>query len=109
RHMNAVLEKLEHELGPVLAARRSAMPVVPEGARQSSMNINSIHGGEAEGFDGLPAPLVADSCRIVIDRRFLVEEPLDSVKGEVRELLERLRAERPGFRYAMRDLFSVEP
>ena len=109
RQMNALLEKLEHELGPVLAARHSDMPVVPEGARQSTLNINSIHGGEAEGFEGLPAPLVADSCRIIIDRRFLIEEALAGVKGEVVELLERLGRERPGFRYVMRDLFSVEP
>jgi succinyl-diaminopimelate desuccinylase len=109
RHMNALLEKLEHELGPVLAARHSDMPVVPEGARQSTLNINSIHGGEADGFEGLPAPLVADSCRIVIDRRFLIEEALASVKGEVVELLERLSRQRAGFRYVMRDLFSVEP
>jgi succinyl-diaminopimelate desuccinylase len=31
------------------------------------------------------------------------------VKGEVKELLARLESERPGFRYAIRDLFSVEP
>jgi succinyl-diaminopimelate desuccinylase len=52
---------------------------------------------------------VADSCRIIIDRRFLIEEALAGVKGEVVELLERLGRERPGFRYVMRDLFSVEP
>lgn len=109
RHMSAVLEKIEHELYPALAARHSDMPVVPDGARQSTMNINSIHGGENEGFEGLPAPCVADSCRMVIDRRFLIEEQLSAVKGEVKELLERVGAERPGFRYRLRDLFSVEP
>src|SRR5581483_11817824 len=71
--------------------------------------INSVHGGEAEGFEGLPAPCVADSCRVVIDRRFLIEEALASVKGEVAALLDRLSLERPGFRYGLRDLFSVEP
>jgi succinyl-diaminopimelate desuccinylase len=109
RHMSAVLEKFESELYPALAARHSDMPVVPEGAKQSTMNINSIHGGEVEGFEGLPAPCVADSCRMVIDRRFLIEEKLPAVKGEMTDLLERLSAERPGFRYTLRDLFSVEP
>ena len=109
RHMGAVLERLEHELLPRLGARTTVMPVVPEAARQSTLNINSVHGGQAEGFDGLPAPCVADSCRIVIDRRFLVEESLAEVKAEVRGLLERLAGERPGFRYQMRDLFEVLP
>jgi succinyl-diaminopimelate desuccinylase len=83
--------------------------VVPDGARQSTMNINSVHGGEAESFEGLPAPCVADSCRMVIDRRFLIEEALSSVQDEVKALLDKLAQERPGFRYKMRDLFSVQP
>jgi succinyl-diaminopimelate desuccinylase len=109
RHMSAVLERFERDLYPALASRHSDMPVVPDGARQSTMNINSIHGGEGEEFTGLPVPCVADSCRIVIDRRFLIEEALSSVQNEVKELLERLRADRPGFRYTLRELFSVEP
>ena len=60
-------------------------------------------------FEGLPAPCVADSCRIVIDRRFLIEEALASVKSEVTALLDGIAAERQGFRYRLRDLFSVEP
>ena len=109
RHMGAVLERLEHELLPRLATRATVMPVVPPAARQSTLNVNSVHGGQPEGFDGLPSPCVADSCRIVIDRRFLVEETLDGVKGEVRELLEGLARTRPGFRYELRDLFEVLP
>ncbi|MBS0396923.1 MAG: acetylornithine deacetylase/succinyl-diaminopimelate desuccinylase family protein, partial [Proteobacteria bacterium] len=109
RHMGAVLEGLEHELLPRLSARQTVMPVVPAAARQSTLNVNSVHGGQPEGFDGLPSPCVADSCRIVIDRRFLVEETLAAVKGEVRALLERLARERPGFRYTLRDLFEVLP
>src|ERR1700761_7418753 len=109
RHMSAVLEKFEHQLYPALAARHSDMPVVPHGARQSTMNINSIHGGQAENFEGLPSPCVADSCRIVIDRRFLIEEALESVQGEVKAILDQLAGERGGFRYKMRELFSVQP
>ena len=109
RHMGAVLEKFEQELYPALAARRSDMPVVPDGARQSTMNINAIHGGEEESFEGLPAPCVADSCRIVIDRRFLIEEKLAQVQAEVKSILEGLVRDRPEFRYEMRELFHVEP
>jgi succinyl-diaminopimelate desuccinylase len=109
RHMSAVLEKFEHELYPALATRHSDMPVVPDGARQSTMNINSIHGGQGETFEGLPAPCVADSCRIVIDRRFLIEESLDQVQGEMKSLLDGLARDRAGFRYKLRELFHVHP
>jgi succinyl-diaminopimelate desuccinylase len=109
RHMSAVLERIEHDLYPALAARHSDMPVVPEGARSSTLNINSVHGGEAEIDEGLPTPCVADSCRMIIDRRFLIEETLDSVKGEVHALLDKLARERPGFHYDLRELFAVAP
>jgi succinyl-diaminopimelate desuccinylase len=109
RHMGAVLEAFETSLYPHLATKRTAMPVVPEGARQSTLNINSLHGGQSEGHDGLPAPVVADSCRMIIDRRFLIEEPLDTVKAEVQNLLDHLTESRRGFRYELRDLFEVHP
>ncbi|WP_138421781.1 acetylornithine deacetylase/succinyl-diaminopimelate desuccinylase family protein [Maritimibacter alexandrii] len=112
RHMGAVLEEIEATLYPLLASKHTAMPVVPEGARQSTLNINSIHGGEREpedGYTGLPAPCVADRCRIVIDRRFLIEEDIDEVKAEVRSLLEKVKADRPGFDYEVRELFEVIP
>jgi succinyl-diaminopimelate desuccinylase len=76
------------------------------------MNINSIHGGQAEqadDFTGLPAHCVPDSCRIVIDRRFLVEETLDDVRDEVESLLNELKVERPNFEYDMREINSVLP
>ena len=85
------------------------MPVVPDGAKESTMNINSIHGGESEEFEGLPSPLVADSCRIIIDRRFLIEEKLEEVKSEVETILNNLGKDREGFLYKLRDLFEVIP
>jgi succinyl-diaminopimelate desuccinylase len=110
RHMNAVLDRFESHLYPRLAARATDMPVVPTGARHSTLNINSIHGGlpELEG-GALPSPCVPDSCRMVIDRRWLIEEQLAGVKGEVRDLLEQLVKERAGFRYSLRDIFEVSP
>jgi succinyl-diaminopimelate desuccinylase len=112
RHMGAVLAEMEETLYPLLATKRTEMPVVPEGARQSTLNVNSIHGGEAEpedGFTGFPAPCVADRCRIIIDRRFLIEEDLTEVKAEVTRMLEKIREERPGFAYEVRDLHEVIP
>ena len=109
RHMTAVLERFEHELYPLLESRRSDMPVVPDGARQSTININSLHGGQEEGHGGLPAPCVADSCRMIVDRRFLIEESLEQVRAEVTTILEDLAKSRPGFRFDIRELFAVEP
>jgi succinyl-diaminopimelate desuccinylase len=112
RHMGAVLEEIEHRLLPILAGKATAMPVVPDGARSSTLNINSIHGGQAEpgpGDTSLPAPCVADRCRIVIDRRFLIEEELAVVKAEIAGVLAKAEAGRPGFKATVRDLFEVMP
>lgn len=112
RHMGAVLQEIEEVLYPLLATKHTEMPVIPEGARQSTLNINSIHGGEPEQEDdytGLPAPCVADRCRIILDRRFLIEEDLAEVKSEVTRLLERVKEKRPKFEYEVRDLFEVIP
>ncbi len=109
RHMGAVIDRFERDLYPALANKRTSMPVVPEGAKQSTMNINSVHGGLGEGFDGLPSALVPDSCRMVIDRRYLIEESYDEVKGEVVDILEALKRERPKFDYSLNELWTVGP
>jgi len=110
RHMGAVLHAFEEELYPALERKQTRMPVVPEGARRSTMNINSVHGGQTEDFfPGLPAPNVADSARLVIDRRFLIEEDISEVKSEVVAILEKLKRDRPRFDYAIRDLMEVLP
>ncbi len=109
RHMGAVVASFEDKLYPAMAARHTSMPVVPEGAKQSTLNINSIHGGQSEITEGLPAPCVADSCRMIIDRRFLVEEDLDEVKREIDDILSDLEKLRDGFRYEVRDMLEVIP
>ncbi|HVX81670.1 MAG TPA: acetylornithine deacetylase/succinyl-diaminopimelate desuccinylase family protein [Devosiaceae bacterium] len=112
RHMGAVLAEIEDTLYPALAARQTEMPVVPPQARQSTLNINSIHGGQEEpeeGYTGFPSPVVADSARIVVDRRYLIEEKPEAVKGEIVELLERVKARRPNFRYELRELWQISP
>src|SRR5579864_1693067 len=113
RHMAAVLEAFETELYPALESQATAMPVEPPGARTPTLNINSVHGGQPDLEPGaaaaLPAPLVADACRLVFDRRLLIEEDLDEVKARMRGLLDGLAQRRPGFRYALRDLMEVRP
>ena len=88
------------------------MPVVPDGAKQSTLNINSIHGGEPEqeeGYTGLPSACVPDRCRMVIDRRFLIEEDIRDVEAEIRDVLERVRKGRERFDYDIRELHRVLP
>ena len=112
RHMGAVMHEMETSLFPLLATKRTDMPVVPEGAKQSTLNINSIHGGEneqAEDYTGLPSPCVPDSCRMVIDRRFLIEEDIDEVQEEIHGLLRRVQEGRDNFRYDVRELQRVLP
>jgi len=109
RHMGAVLRAFEDELFPALDQKRTRMPVVPEGARRSTMNINAIHGGQSDDYSGLPSPNVPDSCRMVIDRRFLLEETLQEVKDEVIALLNRLKESRKQFDYSIRDIMEVLP
>ena len=112
RHMGAVLDAFEETLFPAMAARWTEMPVVPDGARQSTMNINSIHGGQPEqpaDYTGLPAHCVPDSCRIVIDRRFLIEENVDGVRAEITDLLDGLKSSRPDFDYELREINRVIP
>jgi len=112
RHMAAVLHEFETTFFPALAAKRTDMPVVPEGAKQSTMNINSLHGGAdelAHDYTGLPSPVVPHSARMIIDRRFLIEENMDDVKSEIRQLLDHLTQTRPNFSYEIRDLHEVAP
>jgi len=112
RHMGAVLEEFETTLYPALAAKRTDMPVVPEGAKQSTMNINSLHGGADEpedGYTGLPSACVPDSARMVIDRRFLQEENIDDVRNEISAVLETVKARRENFRYELREVHTVIP
>ena len=112
RHMGAVLDAFERELFPRLASQETAMPVVPAGARRATLNVNSIHGGLEEperGYTGLPSALVPDRCRMIVDRRFPIEETLEGVREEVVTLLEGLGRSREGFDYRLRELFSVQP
>ncbi len=106
-HMGRVLDRMHRELLPKLASRITAVPVVPELARHPTLNVNGIAGGQP--VDGIQTPCVADVCRAVFDRRFLLEEGFDATRAEIVELLERTARETPEFQYAIRDLMTVHP
>jgi succinyl-diaminopimelate desuccinylase len=118
-HMSAFIHLLETRLQPLLAQRRTAEPVEPPGARVSTLNINSLHGGQVEQMfsldahgqptGDLPAPVVAHSCRAVLDRRFIAEENLEAVKAEIVAMLDELKRSRPGFNYGLKDIMSFVP
>jgi succinyl-diaminopimelate desuccinylase len=105
--MRSVLHAIETQLRPRLAARRTHAPVQPPSARQPTITVNAIHGGQA--LDGWQTPLVPDRCTAVFDRRFLHEEDFDEVRLEIVELLERLRQRDRRLRYELRDLMRVDP
>jgi succinyl-diaminopimelate desuccinylase len=105
--MGRLLGAVRDELMPRLATRRTAVPVVPPGARQATINVNGIEGGQP--VDGIQTPCVADVCRAVFDRRFLLEEGLDAAKSEIEALVARAAAQSPGVEFDLRDLMIVHP
>ncbi len=106
-HMGVILDHLRRELMPALNARTTAMPVQPDGARHPTLNINGIAGGQP--IDGIQTPCVADICRAIFDRRFLVEEGFDATRAEIVALLERAARETPDLLFELRDLMVVHP
>jgi succinyl-diaminopimelate desuccinylase len=106
-HMGVVLDRVRRDLMPALASRTTAVPVVPDGARHATININGVDGGQP--VDGIQTPCVADVCRAVFDRRFLLEEGFDGAKAEIEALLARAAADTPSLQYELRDLMVVHP
>ena len=106
-HMGMLLDRIHTGLQPRLAARTTAMPVIPTGARHATLNINGISGGQP--VEGIQTPCVADRCRAVFDRRFLLEEGFDATKAEIVALLDEVARDVPDFSYELRDLMVVHP
>ncbi len=108
RHMHAVVERFERDLYPKLAARRTDMPVVPSGARHSTLE-HQFHPRRSGGNDrAIPPPVVPDSCRMVIDRRLLIEESFDASGGPWSGWSSLSRIGR-AFATSIRDIFEVRP
>lgn len=106
-HLGLVLERMRRDLQPALAARTTEVPVIPPGARHATLNVNAIAGGQAAG--GIQTPCVADRCRAIFDRRFLIEEGFETTRAEIVDLLDRMARDVPDFRYELRDLMVVHP
>jgi succinyl-diaminopimelate desuccinylase len=105
--MARFIERIERELKPRLSQRSTAMPVEPEAARAATINVNAIFGGQP--IDALQTPCVADLCRAIFDRRFLLEEKFEDVRDEVLEMLIQLQKEDDDFRFELHDKMIVHP
>jgi succinyl-diaminopimelate desuccinylase len=105
--MSHFLDLVRDELSPQLAGRVTAMPVVPEGSRYATININGIDGGQP--IDDVPSPCVADRCRVVFDRRFLIEEGLERTRAEIAALVEKAQSRMPQVRFRLEDRLIFEP
>jgi succinyl-diaminopimelate desuccinylase len=105
--MNEVMTAIRYELEPLLHARVTAMPVVPDAAQRATINVNGIEGGQR--VDGIQTPCVADRCRAVFDRRFLFEETFDCAKDELEAVIANALKRMGGVTYELRDLMVVDP
>ena len=105
--MSHFLDLVRDELGPALANRVTSMPVVPEGSKRATININGIDGGQA--VDETPSPCVADRCRVVFDRRFLLEEGLERTRAEIAALVAKARSRMPEVTFSIEDRLIFEP
>jgi len=105
--MTEVLSAIRGELEPALAGRLTSMPVVPEAARHATINVNAIEGGQP--IAGIQSPCVADRCRAIFDRRFLIEETFGRAKAEIDALVKRALSRVPGVEHELRDLMVVDP
>ena len=105
--MSHLLDLVRDELGPSLFERVTAMPVVPDGSRHATININGIDGGQP--IDGVPSPCVADRCRVVFDRRFLMEEGLARTRAEIAALVAKAQSRMPEVKFSIEDRLIFEP
>lgn len=84
RKATKLITALDAELGPKLQKRFNPY------TGPSILNYGRIEGGTQPST-------VADTCRIQIDRRYVPEESLDQVIGEIQAVIEQLAAEDPEF------------
>jgi succinyl-diaminopimelate desuccinylase len=100
--MARLVGAFDERLKPLLAQRTSQAPVEPPQAKSPSINLNSIHAGQAIG--GWQTPAVPDRCVAIFDRRFIHEESFDEVRDEIVRLLDA-----QSVAYEIRDLMRVDP
>ena len=79
---------VEAELVPAFERRRDPVLGLP------AINLGTIRGGQQPS-------MVADDCRVQLDRRWVTTETVEQVLGDLEELLAEVRAARPGLRTSL--------
>ena len=105
--MARLLGRIERDLKPKLAARVTAMPVEPPGARHASISVNALHAGQPIGVE--QTPMVPDLCVAIFDRRFIVEESSGDVRREFEAVVADEAAGDEQIDWSVRELMLVEP
>ncbi|MDE2663216.1 MAG: acetylornithine deacetylase/succinyl-diaminopimelate desuccinylase family protein [Gemmatimonadota bacterium] len=105
--MGTLLEAFRTRLAPTLAARLSALPVVPAPSRRPSLNVNAITGGQAG--EATQSPCVADRCVATFDRRFIPEESFEEVRAEIERLVASVESDDPDRRFTIEERMVVHP
>ena len=105
--MGTLLEAFRTRLGPELAARLSALPVVPGLSRRPSLNVNGVVGGQAG--ETTQSPCVADRCTATFDRRFMPEESFEEVRDEIADLVAAVERRSPRRRFRIEERMVVHP
>lgn len=100
-NMAVLLEEIRATVAPEIASRMTAMPVTPESSKCGTLNINSIHGGQAGS--ALQSPCVADFCEVVCERRWVPEESLAQIKAEIAAAIARVARAKPGSSFHFED------
>jgi succinyl-diaminopimelate desuccinylase len=94
--MVKVLFKMESRLGEIFKNRPSGY--LPP----ATMNVGAIQGG-------ISYNVVADTCSVLIDRRTLPGETVDSVTAEMQEIIDEVKSEDPEVNATLRLVGSGEP
>ncbi len=105
--MARLITRIDRELKPRIAQRRTALPVDPPGARVPSISLNALHAGQPMGAE--QTPMVPETAVAVFDRRFIHEESSEDVRKEIADLVAREAATGDGIAWSTRDLMLVEP
>jgi len=100
--MAVFLHKLNTELRPKIAQRKTDLPVAPPEARKSSLTPTIIQAG-------VKVNVVPDECIANFDRRLIPEEDPEEAWREFIELLEQIRREDPEFRYEAKKINEAKP
>ena len=105
--MTRLINRIDRDLKPRLAARVTLMPVEPPAARHASISLNALHAGQPVGE--AQTPMVPDVAVAIFDRRFIAEERSGDVRREIEALVAAEGTADPDIRWTVRDLMLVEP